>query len=64
MLLEQIAFNDLCLHKIYTYAFDLRPHLYSIIEKVGFVYEATLKEHCLFEGNFINAVIHSKIRTI
>ena len=60
-LLEQIAFNDLAFHKIYTYAFNLRPHLYNAIEKAGFVYEATLKEDCLFEGEYIDSIIHSKI---
>ena len=60
-LLEQIAFNDLAFHKIYTYAFNLRPHLYNAIEKAGFVYEATLKEDCLFEGKYIDSIIHSKI---
>ena len=61
MLLEQIAFNDLALHKIYTYAFNLRPHLYRAIEKADFIYEATLKEDCLFEGKYIDSIIHSKI---
>ena len=60
-LLEQIAFNDLAFHKIYTYAFNLRPHLYKAIEKAGFIYEATLKEDCLFEGKYIDSIIHSKI---
>lgn len=59
-LLEHVAFMDLRLHKIYTYAFDLRPHLYAILEKMGFNLDACLKEHCLFQGKFINVVIHSK----
>lgn len=60
-LLEQAAFEQLQLHKIYTYAFDLRPHLYQAVEKAGFIKEAILKEHYLFEGSFRNVVIHSKI---
>mgnify|MGYP003616178143 CR=1 FL=1 len=59
-LIEQVAFNELALHKIYTYAFDLRPHLYQAIEKVGYNKEAILKEHCFFEGNFKDVIIHSK----
>src|SRR5690606_14503527 len=31
-LISEVAFNELSLHKIYTYAFDLRPHLYKILE--------------------------------
>ena len=60
-LLEQIAFDELKLHKIYTYAFDLRPHLYEAIEAKGFLKEAMLKEHCFFEGKYIDVIIHSKI---
>lgn len=60
-LLEQIAFEELSLHKIYTYAFDLRPHLYEAIEANGFTREAVLKEHCFFEDTYKDVVIHSKI---
>lgn len=60
-LLDEVAFKELNLHKIYTYAFDLRPHLYTVLENNGFVKEATLKEHCLFEGKYKNVIIHSKI---
>lgn len=60
-LLEQVAFNDLKLHKIYTYAFDIRPHLYAMLLKAGYSEDARLKEHCYFDGNFIDVLIHSKI---
>lgn len=62
-LLEQLAFTEIGLHKIYTYAFDIRPKLYKIFEESSFKKEAILKEHCLFEQKFINVVIHSKINT-
>lgn len=60
-LIEQVAFNELGFHKLFIYAFDLRPHLYLAIEKAGFYKEAVLKEHCLFNNQFIDVVIHSKI---
>jgi len=60
-LLEQAALGNLQLHKIYTYAFDMRPHLYKAVEKAGFIKEAALKEHCLFDGKYIDVVIHSRI---
>lgn len=60
-MLEYIAFRELNLHKIHTYAFDLRPHLYHAIEKAGFTREAVLKEHCLFNGEYKDVIIHSKI---
>lgn len=62
-LIEQLAFNELSFHKIYTYAFDLRPHLYKALEAAQFKREAVLKEHCKFQNNFIDVIIHSKINT-
>lgn len=60
-LIEQMAFNELKFHKIFTYAFNLRPHLYEAVESQNFFKEATLKEHILFDGKYIDVVIHSKI---
>jgi RimJ/RimL family protein N-acetyltransferase len=59
-LIEKVA-DELKMHKIYTYAFDLRPHLYKALETCGFNKEAILKEHCLFESKFFDVVIHSKL---
>ena len=58
-MLKDVAFKDLRLHKIYTYAFDLRPHLYTMLEANGFTHEATLKEHCLFNGEYKDVILHS-----
>lgn len=64
-LIEKLAFEELNFHKIFTYAFDLRPHLYSVLESCGFKEEARLKEHCLFDGQFLDVVYHAKTnRTI
>jgi RimJ/RimL family protein N-acetyltransferase len=60
LLIEQVAFQTLNLHKIYTYAFDLRPRLYIALELAGFQEDARLKEHCLFENRYIDVLIHSK----
>jgi RimJ/RimL family protein N-acetyltransferase len=60
-LIEQVAFIDAGFHKIFTYAFDLRPHLYPVLEEAGFYEEARLKEHCYFEGKYLDVVINSKI---
>lgn len=58
-MLKSVAFDDLGLHKIYTYAFDLRPHLYSVLEANGYTREATLKDHCWFNGVYKDVVLHS-----
>jgi hypothetical protein len=59
-LIEQVAFVDLKLHKISTYAFDLRPKLYPVLDDIGFNMEAVLKNHCLFNSEYVDVVIHSK----
>ncbi|SDR69640.1 GNAT family N-acetyltransferase [Gramella sp. MAR_2010_147] len=59
-LIEEVAFKDLSLHKIFTYAFDLRPKLYTALKKSGFGLSARLSEHCFFENKFIDVLIHSK----
>jgi RimJ/RimL family protein N-acetyltransferase len=61
-LIEEVAFQELNLHKIFTYAFDFRPRLYPALESAGFTKEARLKEHCLFEGKYLDVLIHSKIQ--
>ena len=61
-LIEEVAFKDLKLHKIFTYAFDIRPHLYETIEAKGYIEEALLKDHIFFNGTYIDIVIHSKFR--
>ena len=48
-------------HKLSTYAFDLRPHIYEIIENAGFIKEAILKEHCLFNGEYKDVIMHGKL---
>lgn len=60
-LIEKVAFEELQLHKIFTFAFDLRPHLYETLSKSAFAEETRLKEHCFFNGKYIDVVIHSKI---
>lgn len=60
-LIERVAFSDLQFHKIFTYAFDIRKHLYPVLEDSGFKKEAVLKEHCYFDGEFKDVIIHTKI---
>ncbi|MEO2127026.1 MAG: GNAT family N-acetyltransferase [Christiangramia sp.] len=63
-LIEEVAFQDLEFHKIYTYAFNLRPRLYTALVESGFDLEAQLKEHSFFNGRFIDVKIHSKLNRI
>ena len=60
-LIEKVAFTHLSIHKLYVYAFDLRPHLYKTLEKCGFFLDARLSNHCYFRGEYRDVVIYSKI---
>lgn len=63
-LIEEVAFEQLNLHKIFTYAFDLRPLLYEALETCNFMREAVLKEHCYFEKKYKDVLIHSKFNAV
>lgn len=63
-LLEEMAFSVLKFHKLYVYAFDLRPHLYEALESNSYFLDARLKEHCCFKGEFKDVVIHAKLNTL
>jgi RimJ/RimL family protein N-acetyltransferase len=60
-LIEKVAFDVINLKKIYTYAYDLRPHLYPIFEYCGFYKEATLVKHKKIDNSYVDIIIHSKI---
>jgi RimJ/RimL family protein N-acetyltransferase len=47
-LIEQAAFEGLKLHKIFTYAYDLRPHLYKAVEAAGFQTRSETKRTLFF----------------
>ncbi|MDA9781666.1 GNAT family N-acetyltransferase [Schleiferiaceae bacterium] len=59
--LEQAAFGELGFHKIFIYAFDLRPHLFDVLELNGYFKDARLKDHCFFQGDFKDVLIYSKL---
>jgi RimJ/RimL family protein N-acetyltransferase len=63
-LIEEVAFNDLKFHKIYTYAFDLRPKLFEVLELEGYSKEAILKNHVIHQNNYIDVIIHSKFNKL
>ncbi len=59
--LEKVAFEALKFHKLYVYAFDIRPHLYQALESNSYFLDARLKEHCYFLGEYIDVVIYAKL---
>ena len=63
-LIEEVAFNELCFNKIYTYAFDLRPHLYPILIDQAFEFECRLRKHYYFDNKYVDCLIHCKFNEI
>lgn len=60
-LIEKIGFLELKFQKLFTYAFDVRPKLYTALNKSNYTKEAVLTQHTLFDNKFIDVIIHSKI---
>ena len=61
-MIENLAFEELNFHKLYVYAFDLRPNLYDILLDSNYFRDAVLNNHCYFNGRYIDVVIHSKLK--
>ena len=57
-LIEDVGFKDLNFNKLYTYAYDLRPHLYEVLEDFGYSKEKEIID------NPIKIIIHSKYNQI
>ena len=60
-LIETVAFDELSLNKIFTYAYDLRPKVYEALEQNNFNVEARLVKHKLINNKFFDVIIHSKL---
>ena len=63
-LIELVGFEELKFHKIFVYAFDLRPQLYEALKVSEYIVDSRLKEHCFFDNKFIDVVISSKINQL
>jgi len=61
-LIEKVAFKECELHKIYTFAYDLRPRLYNVLESSGYHQDGRLREHVMVKDEYYDVVIHSKLR--
>jgi RimJ/RimL family protein N-acetyltransferase len=60
-MINEIAINDLGLIKTYTYAYDLRPRLYNVLEDSCYKLEARLRKHKYIDNKFVDVLIHSRI---
>ena len=63
-LLKRIGFGDLRFIALNTYAFDLRPNLYPILEKNGFVLKAHLKGEITINEKKVDVFIHECVNPV
>ena len=59
-IIEDIAFASMKFNKIFTYAYDLRPRLYTALDSAGFEIESVLKNHKMIEDFYVDILVHSK----
>ena len=62
-MIEELAFKNLNFKKLYVYSFNLRANLYKVLSDNNFFEEARLKAHHFHNDNFIDVLIHSKIKS-
>jgi RimJ/RimL family protein N-acetyltransferase len=62
-LIETIGFQKIEMIKLYTYAYDIRPNLFILIENLGYENEKILKKHVLIEGQLRDVIIHRKFNS-
>lgn len=59
-MIEEVAFKELSFFKLFVYAFDLRQHLYPVLEENHYAEEARLKNHIFNENKYHDVLIYSK----
>ena len=59
ILIERVAKN-IKINKIFTYAYDIRPKIYEVLENQGFYQEKRLKDKVIIDGVSKDVLIHSK----
>jgi len=60
-LIEELAFRDLGLHRLYAETWDVRPLHIATLESCRFVLEGRLIDHVFINGRPTDAVIHGLI---
>lgn len=58
-IIKKVAYHYLGFEKIYTYAYDIRPVLFSALNKSGFKEEGRLRSHVWVKERLADVLIHS-----
>ncbi len=62
-LIKSVAFNNLNLNKIFTYAYDVRHTLFAALESNGFINEAIFSNQATNNNQNLDVLIHSCFNT-
>ena len=62
-LIEEIAFSNLKLNRLFTETFQFRNKHIEVIEGNNFKLEGTLRDHSIENGNLANSLMHGKLRS-
>lgn len=60
-LIEVVAFEEINLNRINTYAYNLRPYLYPILETAGYAKDENKKQSLAENDKYSDIVIHYKL---
>jgi hypothetical protein len=59
-LIEIVAFSSMNFKKIFTYAYNIRPKLFEVLNEYNYIKEAELSDHILINGTLEIILINSK----
>ena len=62
VLLQEIAFKNLNLNRIYTETYDIRPLHISILEKNKFKFEGRMKCHLIIDNKKVDSLLHGCLK--
>jgi RimJ/RimL family protein N-acetyltransferase len=62
-LIQQLAFSDLKLHRLYTETFDIRTNHVAILEANGYIREGVLRDHIRIDGHSVNSLFHGLLNS-
>ena len=59
-LIETVAFSQLNFNEIFVFAFDVRKHLYPVLESNKYILTETKYDFYIFDNNKYDALVYSK----
>ncbi len=64
ILIKQLAFKNLKLHRLYAETYDIRPLHTMTLESNGFTREGVLRDHVRINGLAVDSIIHGCLNSL